>query len=770
MKLDDRRTSTSILSDYDQCSHILDFIIRFDDRNLGSNSLHLHMGHHFTYLYLSRKKNGVRVSRRFPSRGTGESTGHDRQCSLAQVPEFTEDHPYWGTLRQFQIYNLNPKTLNAAEDRYPQNDHVHIRTTDNGKHPCQSARNADQKARGRRQRGMSIAARSRGAAREKRFGLADPVVWDAINRSLDQQRRLSTLVIPEGVVIGSIQQSGIPSRTSSQRKALNRFTRQLEKYADVAAAASNPLIMTPTESESKVSYHTVQPLLPYRKEFQAAGLAVTSAEQSRGSPLKPRGSRELINHLPRNVMVPVQMTGELDGQSSAQSEQLSSSSGSFVVFTPVDHQIRSLPSPKLKPTKSEPKGKRGILPWLKKKPTREIRGEQSGQQQIWPPVRDGRIRSQTQAIYSQSVWDRRKSRALKDPLIRVPDTTPTTSPGKSTQFSFDVTKPQKPPSRALPFIEAKQGGRGLRQRPMDSRAGPELGTRQSTVPTGLRKRDTTLARPPRPETIEEEKENSLCESDQTKVEIYPLPKSRVAPVPAPTTDHESQGVSPRTTPSTVPSLPYPARYASARPSSLERALDEVSQQLEQMEREADESARLRSRAQTLVEVTNEIKPHSSSRHFDQQALLATPSRFPQLNEEVIFVNRKMPLVESSEPKAKKPLPSPPKPTEVPPSPPRKRSLSSPPKEKELPTTPQTENILNDLDVFFDYDDADINDRDVIKGLQIAIHAAADNVYDAFIRQRTGLRIRRFLADLMAVGEVELENAQQAQKTRADTKL
>lgn len=688
-----------------------------------------------------------------------------------RVPEFTEDHPYWGTLRQSQIYNLNPKTLNAAEDRYPQNDRAHVQTTENSKLPSQSLKNAGQKARGRRQRGMSVAARSRGVAREKRFGLADPVVWDAINRSLDQQRRLSTLVIPEGAVIGSIQQSGIPSRTSSQRKALNRFTRQLEKYADVAAVASNPLIMTPTESESKVSYHTVQPLLPYRKEFQAAGLAVTSAEQSRGSPLKPRGSRELINHLPRNVMAPMQMTVELDGQGSTQSEQLSSSSGSFVVFTPVDHQIRSLPNPKFKPTqKSQPKGKRGILPWLKKKPTREIRGEQPGQQQIWPPVREGQIQEEAQAIYSQSVWDRRKSRALKDPLIRIPDTTPTTSPGKSTQFSFDVAKPPKPPPRALSFVEVKRGGRGLRQRPVDSRADPEIGTRQSTVPTGLRKRDTTLARPPRPETIEEEKENSLCQSDKTMVKICPLLESRVVPVPVTAADHESQGVSRRTTPSTIPSLPYPARYASARPSSLERALDEVSQQLELMEREADKSAQLRSRAQTLVEVTNEIKPHSSSQPFDKQVPLVTPSHSPQLNEEVIFINRKMPLVESSEPKVKKPLPSPPKPTEVPPSPPRKRSLPSPPKEKELPTTPQTENILNDLDVFFEYDDADINDRDVIKGLQVAIHAAADNVYDAFIRQRTGLRIRRFLADLMAVGEVELENARQAQKTRGDTKL
>ncbi|KAI1408772.1 hypothetical protein F5Y13DRAFT_194024 [Hypoxylon sp. FL1857] len=721
---------------------------------------------------ISRKKNGVRVSRRLPSRGTGEYTGGDRQPSLTQIPEFTEDHPYWGTLRQSQIYNLNPGTLSAAEDRYPRDDGAHVQATTDDKLPSQNLRNTSQKARGRRQRGMSVAARSRGVAREKRFGLADPIVWDAINRSLDQQRRLSTLVMPEEAAMASIQQSEIPSRTSSQRKALNRFTRQLEKYADAAGAAGYPLILTPTESESKVSYHTVQPLLPYRKEFQAAGLAVTSAEQSRGSPLKPRGSRELINHLPRNVMAPMQMTGELDGQGSAESEQLSSSSGSYVVFTAADHPITSLPALKSKSTqKSPPKGKKGIIPWLRKKtPARKFRGNQPEQQQIRPPARECRVQRQVQTIYSQNAWDRRKSRALKDPLVRVPGPTLTRYSQKPTQFSSDAFTPSP---RALSSIEARQDGHGPHQRPANSQAGTEFGARQSAVHTGLRKRDAAAARPPRPETIEEEKESSPSHPDQTKVQIYPLPTPKVTPVSSAGVNQESQGVSPRTTPSTVPSLPYPARYASARPSSLERALDEVSQQLEQMEREADKSAQLRSRPQTAVDEMGVIELYSS-----HQSDL-TPSRPPRLNEEVIFVNRKMPLVESSKSKVKKSLPSPPKPTRVPPSPPRKRSLPTPPKEKALPTAPQTETILNDLDVFFDYDDADLNDRDVIKGLQVAIHAAADNVYDAFIRQRTGLRIRRFLADLMAVGEAELEDsadqrakerAQQAQKARMDTRL
>ncbi|PNP53142.1 hypothetical protein THARTR1_06352 [Trichoderma harzianum] len=45
------------------------------------------------------------------------------------------------------------------------------------------------------------------------------------------------------------------------------------------------------------------------------------------------------------------------------------------------------------------------------------------------------------------------------------------------------------------------------------------------------------------------------------------------------------------------------------------------------------------------------------------------------------------------------------------------------------------------------DDGAIVDRDVLRGLHIAASAACDEEVDAFVRNRTGLRLRRFLADL-----------------------
>ncbi|KAI1383502.1 uncharacterized protein F4822DRAFT_79554 [Hypoxylon trugodes] len=678
-----------------------------------------------------------------------------------QVPEFTEDHPYWGTLRQSQILDPKFDAVNAIEKRHSPKHRAYLQTLYEDSSPTQGPERGDQKARGRRRKGMSVVGRSRASrAQEKRFGLADPIVWDAISRSLDQQRRLSSIIVPEEAGLNPIQELDIPSRTSSQRKALDRFTRQLGKYADVAKAAGKVPIMTPTESESKISYHTVQQLLPYQKEFQAAGLAVTSIEQSQGSPRKLRSKQAPMNYALKTTAVPLQMVSEYDGQDDDTDEQSCSTSGSFVEFTPADQLIQIFPSPKSK-SKQEisSKEKRGIFPWLKKKPSsKDVHGIQQEQQQTRPSARDRRIQSRIKTIDPQHPQDCRGLRPRRTPHVRVANvTTPMTQSPKSTKPAVNITTPQMPPSGASPSSGAKQSGYRKRPVPMDLGANPG---KPSEGHTGLRKRDVAIRRPPRPETIEEEEmEASPIHANQKTIQIYPLPKSSDAQALTPPTHKQIQQVSPHTTPSTVPSLPYPARFAVSRPSSLERALDEVSLQLEQMEREADRSTQLFTRPPTLIEKTNRTESHPSPRHSGHQDTENALPRWPRKNEEVIYVNRRMPSIQSPVPKRKLKIPSsPPSPkTRDPPAPPRKQRQSSSPEDKKLPTVPHTEAILNDLDIFFDYDDADINDRDVIKGLQVAIHAAADNAYDAFIRDKTGLRIRRFLADLRAVGEMQEEN-------------
>ncbi|KAI1761867.1 hypothetical protein GGR53DRAFT_522080 [Hypoxylon sp. FL1150] len=709
---------------------------------------------------ISRKKNGIRVSRRLSPRETGRSTAAvgDNQYSLMQVSEFTEDRPYWSTLQQPQVFNAKPT---AGNDIRSSKNHGHIQTAANHKPPTQRLDHKGPKLRGRRRKGMSIANRNEGKIRQKRFGLADPVVWDAINRSLTQQRQLSSLIVPEVPVTQAIPDLEVPSRTSSQHKALNRFTRKLEKYADVSGAAtSNVPVMTPTESESKNSYHTVQPLMPFRKEFQAAGLAVTSAEQGRVS---PTGGHACVEHPSESTERLVGINGEFDGQEDPTAEPLSSSSGSYIEFTPYGGpaELSSLPKSKML-QKSTYKEKRGILPWLRKKPTVEEIREFEPQEQ-WQPIRDGRVQSGMRGKDAQNPRDHRTSVHQEQPARVIYPSTPTTQPVKLPSAS-NLNTPQKP---SYILTGAKQSNRGRRSEPIISYTNPEAGMRQPVVYTGLRKRDITMARLPRPETIEEEQEISPSHTNQTIIKESPHSEVRISSIPAAEIKPSPQNISSHTTPSSVPSLPYPARYASGRLSSLERALEEVSQQLDKMEQEADKTAEYH-RPPTLVETTNhkEQKKETSSCHQVQQAPKPVLPRRPHKAEKVMYVDRKMPSVS---PKQKtKPAQSlsgsPSRPptrttqTATALTPTRSKPLPSRPKEKMLPRTPQTKDVQNDAKVFLDYEDADISDRDVIKGLQVAIRAAADDSYDALIRDKTGLRIRRFLADLRAVGEMPQENS------------
>ncbi|KAF5617190.1 hypothetical protein F52700_12703 [Fusarium sp. NRRL 52700] len=73
------------------------------------------------------------------------------------------------------------------------------------------------------------------------------------------------------------------SRTLSQREALNRFTQELQRYAEQSGAKGKLPIPTPTPPRSSTSLRTIAALLPFRSEFKAAGLAITSKDQKKRS-------------------------------------------------------------------------------------------------------------------------------------------------------------------------------------------------------------------------------------------------------------------------------------------------------------------------------------------------------------------------------------------------------------------------------------------------------------------------------------------------------
>ena len=70
------------------------------------------------------------------------------------------------------------------------------------------------------------------------------------------------------------------SRTPNQRKALKRFTEELEFY--LLAAKSLPKhSLVPSPSATTVSVHTIEELRPYQAQLRSAGFAVTAADQLR---------------------------------------------------------------------------------------------------------------------------------------------------------------------------------------------------------------------------------------------------------------------------------------------------------------------------------------------------------------------------------------------------------------------------------------------------------------------------------------------------------
>lgn len=90
--------------------------------------------------------------------------------------------------------------------------------------------------------------------------------------------------------------SNTPSRTPSQRKALQQFTKGLELHIQATECLPKKLLI-PSPSATTVSAKTVKELEPYQAEFQAAGLAVTSEEQRQKKASMVRLKQPLL-HIP----------------------------------------------------------------------------------------------------------------------------------------------------------------------------------------------------------------------------------------------------------------------------------------------------------------------------------------------------------------------------------------------------------------------------------------------------------------------------------------
>ena len=634
--------------------------------------------------------------------------------------------------------------------------------------------------------------------REKRFGLADPLAWDVINRSLTQQHRLSALVDPDDPGILSMKQSSnktpdAASSTSSQRRALNRFARELEKYADVAGAAGKEPVITPTVSESKASLHTVKPLVPYKDEFLAAGLAVTSAEQSRGAAHKTHGcaahrKSKLYQHSSRPLHARKKPNTPGDGASSNASPSIScTSSGSYIEFSPPGgHMLHAIDT--LVPRKANAKSKychharKRLLSWFVKKPTSKSNSMLAHHFPVRThEVKEGQVRSNDPP--STLHKRRRHQQEAHRPVMQsIPEIRLWPKPLPPTKYVTAKTGP----CVALTNDYYEQRDQGIHPAEEDMHQHGGYDAKQSLGSFGLRgKRNITRGVLPKPlpepiATIDEETEiNTLTDHSVRDGGLPPTPLKEMPSV-GEGPGRRINGESTVTHQSSAPSLPFAARLAASTASSLQRALDDAYQKVE------DDTQQAKARSLPEEDIIKPEPPpiprrdarHNVYRHPSLHGSRSTEKKF-------IYVNRRMPVVETFSSSSK---PLPPAPLSVAQVTPKKRSDIKPPQPSRAVPPPapkptgkrknavaelaKAEEMLRDLDVFLnDYDDADIEDRDVIKGLQVAIHAAADDLYDGYIRHKTGLRIRRFLADLKSFEDITKlgPTDQRAREKRAETR-
>jgi hypothetical protein len=91
--------------------------------------------------------------------------------------------------------------------------------------------------------------------------------------------------------------SEVASRSRSERKALRKFTREIELYLQACRSLpKGTLVATP--SLTTISARTIDELKPYQAQFQSAGLAVTSNQQRRLS--KPQTGESPPPTLPKD--------------------------------------------------------------------------------------------------------------------------------------------------------------------------------------------------------------------------------------------------------------------------------------------------------------------------------------------------------------------------------------------------------------------------------------------------------------------------------------
>lgn len=561
--------------------------------------------------------------------------------------------------------------------------------------------------------------------RKKRGGFVDPAAWVSIQRSLLQQGQLSSSVSRDQAVDEAPLPSYVPSRSSSQRKTLNHFIRELNKYATVAGATRKLPVITPTESTSLVSLHTVWPLLPYLNEFESAGLAVTSEQQ------KPKHLAASNTRQSSRKPQPPGFIG--DGHGRSLKAKPSTCETSYARSTPQDETPTAVLESSF-PPKHKREALRRKLPWLKPSTAKpEFTQSDTVAKPAMQLIKDGKIQSRWKDFpgfpATQDADSRPRSPVSQEHGSRVRETAHRDATPDVLAVSLEAHQPSTPMQRGVAI--------------------PQLPHYEPTSDTNayLQRNDM------------------VCTPNKSPNKTDPgswLPRLPSRRLPG-----ELRGADC----SSAPNIPVTWSRALGSGSSLERALSAAIQDVGMKEADTDQRQESIGQAKLTPETIHQ-KPRLENARlpgaytYDAQDHPAMPReplsrakrRAKSAKKEV---NLSTTVRKWEEPALQTPariLPA---------------SLHAEPairllrgSEKDDQLDKKAENGTSGLGVTGnDHDDGNIDDRDVLKGLQVAVQAAADEAFDTLIQDKTGLCIRRFLADLKLVGALDVATGEQRAKPR-----
>lgn len=656
-----------------------------------------------------------------------------------------------------------------------------------------------------RQQGRSASSRAMADNRPAALG---PLAEESLSRGLSQQDCLSCLMSPTKSK-PLPNPAPEPAQTRDQSRTLARFTKQLEKYSAAVNSNGKPQLprSTPTVSDSPTTLDTVTELLPYHRQFKAAGLAVTSREQMPGIPESTHQRRLAVNNRNKRL-VPVPHV-QVDGSTVTPSEQESVPEESVA---PHFHESEADPSgPQTQqqaPNTTATPTNQSLLPWFRKKdaptavrshsnrkfsidhihPSRATAAEPyltpsdklgiidayfnspspATSQNKQPESHNTSLSSSSphsanslvdrtprkeQPIERQPVPRRSLRRHMEDtsqwPTAGVLIHNNSPSPEDHENESADILavmqeKPPVPAKDPAPGRSQPSATTEKVRKSAESGNGPPVPPKvphsENSIVGFAKDVEKKPATPPKdlPETQSQSQVasrhhsgQSLCKPWSRVTVLRRKSHAKLPPVPA-TIKEESEATTEQlgNHPSThnlqdanaVPQLPTTWSCAVGRSSSFEKALDAVIQKLDDMDE----------RRQYERKMDLEAAQKAAAKLEASQQLVSTFSS---------------PSESCSRRRTEEKLGSP----------------------AEVPVSDTNESAA--------YLDKDIDDRDILLGLKMAICAACDEDLDAWIRDRTGLRLRRFLADLKAFDALSKDRKpsasqaprRQARRTRNETR-